>query len=161
LPQMVNDLLVDGNRLSCNGVFLRKDIALKHPFNPDRALSGTEDYELWLRLASRYPIYCDNRVTSIINQHDDRSVVTTDRQKLEARIGLLEKYLLEDKAFVEKFGGQVRKFKASNRVYIALHLALAKNARLGALSYLVKAMAQSPSALKQRAFYGTLKRLFI
>lgn len=161
LPEIANDELLNGNSLSCRGVFLRKDIADNHQFNPDRELSGTEDYELWLRLASRYPLYCDGRVTSAIIQHDARSVVTTDRKKLEMRIGLLEKYLLEDEEFVKRFGGRISEFKANNRVYIALHLALAKNARLGAIDYLFRALRQSPAVLKQRAFYGTLKRLFV
>src|SRR5690606_16343568 len=74
LQGISNERMIDGNQLSCNGVFVRRDIALKHPFNPDRDLSGTEDYELWLRLASRYPIYCESEVTSSIMQHDARSV---------------------------------------------------------------------------------------
>src|SRR5262245_63041093 len=91
LPEIANELLTDGNFLSCRGVFIRRDIALKHPFNEDRALSGTEDYELWLRLASRYPLYCDRRITSAIVQHDRRSVINTSRDDLFTRIELLEK----------------------------------------------------------------------
>ena len=161
LPDIANECLIAGNQLSCNGVFVRRDIALKHPFNPERALSGTEDYELWLRLASRYPLYCDNSVTSVIIQHDARSVVTTDREKLEDRIRLLEKFVLQDQEFVKRFGKRVAEFKANNRLYIALHLALAKSDRLGAIGYLFRAFRESPTAIKQRAFYGTLKRLFI
>jgi glycosyltransferase involved in cell wall biosynthesis len=160
LPATANDLLITGNYLSCNGVFLRKDIADQYHFNTDRALSGTEDYELWLRLASRFPICCDNRITSTIVQHDARSVVTTDQKKLEDRIGLLEKYLEEDEAFLKAYGDRLGTFKANNRVYLALHLALSKTNRAGALKYLFHALRQSPNALKARGFYGTIKRLY-
>jgi glycosyltransferase involved in cell wall biosynthesis len=161
LPATANDVLLTGNHLSCNGVFLRRDIAERFPFNPDRALSGTEDYELWLRLASRFPFYCDNRVTSIIVQHDSRSVVNTDQGKLENRITLLEKYLEQDEAFMKRYGDKLGIFKANNRVYIALHIALSKTNRAGAVKYLFQALRQSPDALKARGFYGTIKRLYI
>jgi glycosyltransferase involved in cell wall biosynthesis len=161
LPELANDILIDGNKLSCNGVFIRRDVAASHPFNSDRRLSGTEDYELWLRLASRFPIHCDSRITSVIVQHDSRSVVMTDRQKLEARIGLLEKYLSEDEGFIDRFGGRAAEFSANNRIYIALHLALGKNDRLGAIGYLIRSLICSPKALGNRAFYGTIKRLFV
>jgi glycosyltransferase involved in cell wall biosynthesis len=160
LPETVNDELINGNCLSCNGVFLRRDIAEKHMFNPDRDLSGTEDYELWLRLASRYPIHCNNRITSAIIQHDQRSVVTTDQAKLVRRIKLLEKYLLEDETFVEKYKDRLPEFRANNRLYIALHLALAGQ-RSDAVSYLAKSVGSSPKAFGRRSFYGTIKRLFI
>ena len=161
LPQIANEILVNGNHLSCDGVFLRKDIADAMPFNTDRALSGTEDYELWLRLASRYPLYCDERITSALVEHPARSVVTMDRGKLVRRIELLEQYVLSDDQFLEKFQKDLGMFKANNRVYISLHLALTKEDRLGAVKYLGKALLYSPKVLSNRAFYGTLKRLVI
>jgi len=160
LPDLANDRVILGNCLSCNGVFLRRDIAKEFSFNPDRALSGTEDYELWLRLASRFPLHCDKRVTSVILQHDLRSVVNTDQHKLENRIKLLEKYLEQDEAFLKRYGDKLKRFKANNRVYIALHLALSKTDRAGAVKYLFEALRQSPNALRVRGFYGTIKRLY-
>lgn len=158
LPPTANGVLLQGNHFSCNGVFLRRDIAENHPFNQDRALSGTEDYELWLRLAGRYQLHCDNRITSVILEHEGRSVMERDRRKLEKRIELLEKYLFEDAEFVKSFEKDIPAFKAGNRIYIALHLAL-NTKRRGAIEYLIKAIACSPKSLTARAFYGTLKRL--
>jgi glycosyltransferase involved in cell wall biosynthesis len=159
LPETANHLLTDGNFLSCRGVFVRRDIALDNPFNQDRRLSGTEDYELWLRLGSRYPLYCDRRVTSAIVQHDARSVINTNRDDLFNRIELLEKYLGEDPKFLEAYGRKIGEFKANNRIYIALHLVLARMNRPEAMILLAKSIGLSPSALRNRAFYGTIKRL--
>lgn len=159
LPEVANELLTNGNFLSCRGVFVRRDVALEHPFNQDRSLSGTEDYELWLRLASRYPLYCDKRITSAIVQHDARSVINTNRDNLFTRINLLEKYLAEDAKFIEAYGGKFDEFKANNRIYIALHLVLARTHRLEALSLLARSIGLSANALRNRAFYGTIKRI--
>jgi len=160
LPKVGNDRLIHGNALSCRGVFVRRDIAAVHQFNTDRGLSGTEDYELWLRLASRYPLYCDNRITSAIVQHDARSVVNTDKGRLVKRIELLEYYLHNDAEFIRRFGDRIGEFKANNRVYIALHLALAGH-KTEAYGFLLKALVISTTALKNRAFYGTIKRCLV
>jgi len=49
LPSPVNDKLMEGNFLSCLGVFVKREVLLEYKFNEDRLLSGSEDYELWLR----------------------------------------------------------------------------------------------------------------
>lgn len=161
LPPIANERLIDGNSLSCRGVFIRRDVALDNLFNQDRALSGTEDYELWLRLGSRYPLYCDNRITSAIVQHDLRSVVNSNREQLFTRIRLLEKYLADDPGFMQAYGRRFAELKANNRIYIALHLVLARTHRLEALSLLAKSLRLSANALRNRAFYGTIKRIFL
>ena len=161
LGENVNRQLIDGNGLSCNGVFLRRDIAVENPFNPDRSLSGTEDYELWLRLASRYTIHCDARVTSAILDHEGRSVVTTDRRRLEARIETLERSVKADSAFMDFYGDRLDRFMANNRLYIALHLALSKQDRVGAVAYLFRSLRYWPGVVSNRAFGGTLKRLIV
>ncbi len=76
LPSPVNDALADGNHLSCNCVFVRRDIFLDLPFSENRALSASEDYALWLRMAARYAfsMVC-GVVTSTLVNHDARSVV--------------------------------------------------------------------------------------
>src|SRR5690554_2651351 len=59
LPQKVpinKELIKKGNFMGCQGVFIKKTVFLKHQFNEDRKVATAEDYELWLRLAARYPI---------------------------------------------------------------------------------------------------------
>ncbi|MDW8303948.1 MAG: glycosyltransferase family A protein [Acidobacteriota bacterium] len=161
LPEIANFSLIKGNLLSCNNVFIRKDIALRHPFNETRELSGTEDYELWLRLASRYPLYCSNEIVSTIMHHENRSVVTTNKEKLLKRAEILEKSLGEDFEFIQKFGRYFCRIKAYNRAYIALHLALSQHSKLEVSKYLVRAVLCSPTILRRRIFYGAIKRSFI
>jgi len=42
--------IMHNNFLACGAVFIRRDVAKKNPFSEERKLSGTEDWELWLRL---------------------------------------------------------------------------------------------------------------
>lgn len=124
LPSPVNDKLLEGNFLSCMGVFLRRDVALENPFDEDRKLSGSEDYELWMRIAARVPILTFPEVTSRLINHENRSVILTNVENLVTRISSLDKKLQSDEMFIKRFGDQLNVFNSYRTLYLALHLAM-------------------------------------
>lgn len=154
-----NERLIHGNFLSCNGVFLKKSVAEANPFNSQRALSASEDYELWLRLASRFPLHHDNTVTSSIVNHDERSTLSSGKAQLVERMELLEAALAQDEMFLSRYGHHFGRFRADNCTYIALHLALAKTHRLDVLKYLLQSARLSPHVFSSRRFYAAIKHL--
>ncbi|MCU0437506.1 MAG: glycosyltransferase family 2 protein [Raineya sp.] len=156
----LNERLIKGNILSCNGVFIRKDIILKHPFVEDRILSASEDYELWLRLAAIYPIRYDNTITSTIINHDARSVLSINKDKLIARQEAFLKHLFADNTSNQKYHSFKSFFKSEAYTYIALHLAITKKHRTEVLQYLLKAFFTKPSVLTRRRFWASLKNIF-
>ncbi len=160
-PAHLNEILIDGNHLSCNGVFIRKDIANLFPFNEDRQLSASEDYELWLRLASRFTFHGLNVVTSTVYNHDKRSVVMTDVPKLTKRIHLLIKYLMEDKSFVTYYHNKLHLFRSYLDVFVALHVAIAGGSKMQSLSLLRSAFMIHPSVLFSRRFVAALKNILV
>lgn len=132
--------LVDhGNVLSCNGVFIRKDIALQFPFCESRILSGTEDYALWLRLSSRFKIWRVPGITSTIVNHEQRSMASHDVVKLINRNMFLLDYLQNDNHFMDYIGDNFNLIESECFSYIALHIVLAGNNRQG-FNFLMKAM---------------------
>ncbi|CAN5416431.1 hypothetical protein BH09BAC3_BH09BAC3_05520 [soil metagenome] len=157
----INNDLINGNHLSCNGVFMRNDIVSQFPFNEDRVLSASEDYELWLRLAARFPFYCDNTVTSTIVNHSQRSVVQTNQEPLIKRMDALWGHLLKDQSFVKAYGGALHSFKAYLNVYVALHLAIAKASPIKSMTYLFDAVRIKPSVLFSKRFLGALKSVIL
>ncbi len=124
LPSPVNEKLLEGNFLSCMGVFLKRDFALENLFDEDRKLSGSEDYELWMRIATQVPIITFPEITSRLINHNERSVNLVDPQKLVTRISLLERKVKDNREFVKKFGKNVAIFSSYCSLYLALHLAL-------------------------------------
>jgi hypothetical protein len=108
-------------------VFVKRDIISQYLFNEDRHLSGSEDYELWLRLAARYSIYTYSSSTACLVNHNTRSVVSTNEHKLLLRLDLLRKYLFADKAFMNYYCEKVNRFDAFLDLYGALHLAMDGN----------------------------------
>jgi len=159
MPPTVNSKLIYGNTISCNGVLLRKDIAENNLFNEDRILSASEDWELWLRIASQYPIHSCGIITSTIVNHVDRSVLNFDYKKLINRFEVFLKYVLSNKEVVDYYKGRLHILKASCNTYIALHIALIGNHRKIALKYLGKGIREYPQVVFTRRFIAVLKHI--
>jgi len=155
-----NRLLISGNHLSCNGVFIRKELFLRSRFTENRNLAGLEDWELWLRLAAVYPLYFSNTITSSILQHEDRSVLNNNAERLIQRVNLLMKLVEQNVSLKTFMASDVLRFKCSCTSYLSLHLALMKNQKRPALQYLFKTLALRPAFLFERRFYAILKNLF-
>lgn len=148
-----------GNFLSCMGVFVKKDILLKHPFNEDRDLSGTEDYELWLRLASRYPLYGIPTICACMINHHDRSVLQINEEKLIKRKNLLIATAYQDEAIRCFYGRKgLRNIKVHSFLYIALHLAMAKKIKK-ATAFLIKASKINFKVIFSYKWWVIIKKL--
>jgi glycosyltransferase involved in cell wall biosynthesis len=150
--------LIYGNLLSCNGVFIRADVARNFPFREERGLSGSEDWELWLRLSSHYKFHYSNEITSSIIYHDERSVLHSDEAKLISRKELSLKHAFEDSEVKAKYSKYFPRIESYLDLYISLHLILAKNKKR-AWKYLRSAFLLNPSVLFSRRFYAILKHL--
>jgi glycosyltransferase involved in cell wall biosynthesis len=158
LPDPVNEKLTEGNHLSCIGVFVKREVLLETPFNEDRDLSGSEDYELWLRLAARYPIFTIPSVTAEMVNHDARSVLQINPEKLERRRSLLKHYVWSD-PIVEKAFGRVRdKINGYMDLYVALHLAMGSY-RTRAAVKLWEAFVQHPWMFFTYRFWVVVKKI--
>lgn len=155
-----NAYLIRGNFLSCNGVFVRRDIALKNLFNEDRKLSAMEDWELWLRLASQYTLHYVNTITSSVINHDERSVVMTKKDVLIERVRLLVRYVKSNPAVVSYYKADFRKFESSCYSYVALHLSLTGKHKRETIKFLAKSIYKLPASLFHRRFFAIIKHLF-
>lgn len=157
----INHKMLLGNPFGCNGVFVRRDIFLAYPFNETRELSGSEDYELWARLAARFPLYYSNTITSVLIEHDQRSVLNVNRKDLVARINCLLNCLENDRAVMEKYGKDFDQIRMECYSYVSLHLAATPGNKAAGFSYLIKAIGSSPALIGRRRFYAIIKILLL
>jgi glycosyltransferase involved in cell wall biosynthesis len=155
----INDQIVNGNLLSCNGVFVRKEEILKNPFNEDRSLSSLEDWELWIRMSSRNTFKHANVITSTVIQHEERSVMTPDVQKIIQKVERFVSFILQDEANKKYFGKKINKATASAWTYAALHLAIANHNKKQVLSYLWKGLTTYPGEVFKKRFLVILKKV--
>ncbi|MCB9032281.1 MAG: glycosyltransferase family 2 protein [Chitinophagales bacterium] len=159
--ETLNNIICNGNPLSCNGVFIRKDIILNQPFNETRSLSASEDYDLWLKLAARYPLYYSNEVTSLIIDHDARSVRVMDAQKIIDRLKIFTASVFADEKIKQSFSKQLNTIQMYADLYIAVHLATTPKYKLQSIKYLCKTVFTDIGVLKTKAFYATIKNILI
>jgi len=154
------EYIAKGNPLSCMGVFVRRDILEEYPFNENRHLAGSEDWELWLRLAARYPIVFDSRIAAALLFHKDRSVINTNELKLSLRKYLSIGYAFDD-AYVQQSFSKYRKImEAYFDTYISLHLLLSGSNKK-AMRYLLDGFAMHPGCIVERRFLAIIKHLLI
>lgn len=157
----LNALMHKGNPLSCNGVFINRAIFLKHQFIEDRALSASEDYELWCRLAARYPLYYSNNISSYVIDHEERSVRTINGEKLIQRLELFLHYVQQDATNRTYYKEKINDIKMDAYSYIALHLVNVPKYKLKAIKYLVKAFSSQWRVITTKRFFAIIKNEII
>jgi glycosyltransferase involved in cell wall biosynthesis len=159
-PENVNLSLYKGNPFAIDSIFVRKDIAAENLFIEDRALSASEDYELWIRLGAQYPIYTSQEITVAFINHSGRSVITmSDSSKLIERFTKFLHYTLSNQQIVGFLGEQRKVFEMKNYLLLAVNLAV-NNHMKQSTHFLWKAVSTSPKFIFERGFYAFIKHYF-
>ena len=157
----LNKQLLLGNFLSCIGVFLRADITSNFKFNPARELSGSEDHELWLRIASQYPLKTNNSITAALIDHDNRSVVNIDENSLIKRQDIYLDLVLSSPLLKSFVLGYENKLKSNSYSYVSLHLALTGKHKKICLTYLIKAIQENYTMVFNKRFFAIVKHILL
>ncbi len=155
----LNNIIHKGNPFGCNDVFVRKDIFLMHKFNEDRKLTASEDYELWLRLAARYPLYYSNEITSLLIDHAQRSVRNVKVDVLITRMRSLVHYINEDEVARKYYGKKLKSIEMDCDSYISLHLSEVPKYKLVSAKYLLNAIGDSTTIFGNRRFLAIIRNL--
>ena len=154
------EVVVDGNVLSCMGVFIRREIAMENLFVEDRELSGSEDYELWLRLAGKYEFSYSNTITSAIIHHPSRSVLEQGQKNaLVKRVEKVLWHIMNNETLQKKYSKYNGRMRAINYCYLSLQLGLA-GYRKDAIKYLLLSVKYGPAIAFSKNFLAALKYIF-
>jgi len=152
----VNKIMYQGNHLACNPVFVRRDIALQNLFNEDRALTVSEDFELWLRMASQFPIYCTNTITSAFIIHSERSMTTMNtEEKLIPRFEKINQLVIDNNKVAQFLGSKKGLFLAINYMLLSSTLAIG-GYKKQAIKFSFKAIGLSKLVLFKKTFFVTV-----
>tara|TARA_B100000575_G_C23143148_1_gene665933 strand:- start:8490 stop:9398 length:909 start_codon:yes stop_codon:yes gene_type:complete len=144
LNGILNNKIFKKNILSCNSVFIRKDFFLQNKFCENRDLSGSEDWELWLRIASKEKFLGNKVISSIINNHIDRSTIKQNLKKMIKRIDTLEKIILSKRYLVQK-NIYYKNVRSEIYSFKSLILSSDKDKRKEAVIYLFNSLFLRPS----------------
>jgi glycosyltransferase involved in cell wall biosynthesis len=131
-----------GNIMSCMGVFVRRDILIDNLFHEDRTLAGFEDWELWIRLASRFRFHYHPDVTSALLQHEDRGSLHAERIRLVGKAMLFMRLITTNPIVVNAYGPYLKKLRANVYSYISLHLSSNRLEKRAAWGFLLRALRE-------------------
>jgi glycosyltransferase involved in cell wall biosynthesis len=150
------------NFLACGSVFINREVALAFPFSVDRSLSGSEDWELWLRLYAEFDFV---RVPVAIfkqRHHPNRGLLTADAIQVTSRETLFAQLIEQHRRSLKKrfTDEEINLLKADRMTLIALVQILEGKRKL-AFQYWSKSFTLSPRVLKRRRFLAVAKKLML
>jgi glycosyltransferase involved in cell wall biosynthesis len=130
-------------------------------FVEDRALSGTADWELWMRLAARWPIGFVDQTATCVRVHPRRahapSNMLADPAWMESGMLAGVRYSLADPYVAQRAGRQARAIRSHMYVTIALN-AYANGLRRRSWSWLARSVRAWPPQLLDARFWGAASR---
>lgn len=125
-------------------------------FQKDRDLSGTADWELWLRLAARYPAgFTDHAATCIRVHHRNMS---SDPAWMERAMLAGVRHALEDPVIARRVGRHSNRVRSHMCVTIALN-AYGAGRRGRAARWLLRSVQIWPAQVADPRFLGAAARL--
>ena len=146
--------LAAGNFLSCIGVFLHRDIYQTYRFDTNPLLTGSEDWDLWLRIAAEHDVDRIPNVNSGIRQHEGRTVARQDLEQAEARVAYILNKLRSDAQMVSAFAPFLSLLTSVRQTMLA-SIANDNGEHRRARAYLRDALRSYPPVAFRRFFIRT------
>ena len=151
------EMISKGNFLSCIGNFIHKDIYKTIFWDENQELTGTEDYEFWLRVIAHYPIV--GRIDKINNgmlEHPGRSVNNDSIDKAKYRANYMLNKIKKDEYLSEVYHEKYfNNIKATLYSYMSYMGRLANNPK-EMYENLMVAIKCNKKLLLERSTYTTL-----
>ena len=124
-------------------------------FTEDRDLSGTADWELWMRLAARWPVGFVDQTLTCIRVHGRN--MSADPRYMERAMLAGVRHALADPVIARRARGREAFIRACMYVTIALN-AYANGRRSRSWMWLLRALVTWPPQALDGRFFGALAR---
>lgn len=109
--------ITGGNFLSSVGVFIHRDIFKNYSFDSNPILTGSEDWDFWLRVVPYYKPGRINKVNNGVVQHASRSVNQMDLSGLQRRFAYLTTKIMDDAELNAIYGKYLKRLEAGSLLY--------------------------------------------
>jgi glycosyltransferase involved in cell wall biosynthesis len=152
--------LLHNNFLACGSVFVKRELAVKFPFSEDKLLSGTEDWELWLRLYAEHNFIKFPETIFKQRQHTGRSLNVKDAERVRQRETSFICHINENRQLLSKrfSESELNLLIADRHTLIAL-AQWGSGSRQIAQKHILESLKQSIHVLQRKRFWAVLKKL--
>lgn len=146
------------NQLSINGISIERELLLEHLFSEDRRFVVAEDLCVWLKIGCRVGIHQINIPTTVIVQHDQRSMALPSPEVIGYCTQEMLKSLRQDRFFSDNFQYLIPAIEANQLSLQALSHSMLKE-RLKAITLLAKAISLNTKQITNRRTLGIIKHI--
>lgn len=147
--------ITGGNFLASIGVFIHQDIFQKYSFDTSSILTGSEDWDFWLRVVADYQPGRINKVNSGVVQHGARSTNHMELDTLERRFKYLTDKLSRDPQLSSVYAKYLKRLEAGSLLYTST-VANLMCQHSAALRLLRRAAFLDPRMMGSRSFIKAL-----
>ena len=156
-PSLADPLqaITSGNFLASIGVFIHRDIYENYSFDTNPLLTGSEDWDFWLRVVPHYQPGRINKVNSGVVQHGARSINHMELDKLERRFKYLTDKIKDDPSLSSVYANYLKRLEAGSLLYTST-VANLMCRHSDALRLLRRAASLDPSLMGSRGFMKAL-----
>jgi glycosyltransferase involved in cell wall biosynthesis len=109
--------ITGGNFLSSVGVFVHRDIYARYRFDPAPVLTGSEDWDFWLRVVADHRPGRIDKVNNGVVQHGDRSTNGLELERLHERFAYLRNKIAGDPHLKSVYGKSLKRLEAGALLY--------------------------------------------
>ena len=109
--------ITGGNFLSSVGVFIHRDIYASYRFDPAPVLTGSEDWEFWLRVVADHRPGRIEKVNNGVVHHGGRSTNSSELERLRERFAYLRDKVSKDPHLKSVYGGSLKRLEAGALLY--------------------------------------------
>jgi glycosyltransferase involved in cell wall biosynthesis len=151
------DAITSGNFMSCTGNFLHKEVYGKYRFDTTRDLTGSEDWEFWMRVIADYDVGRIEKYNNGIQQHAERTINNHDIEPMERGLAYLVRKFRQDEHLSDVYRGHLDRIEANCFLYLNL-LANDGHLRGRAYQYLRQAFRADASVVLTNRFLRSVRR---
>ena len=156
---ILNHYIFKRNILSCNSVFIKRDFFLKHKFSENKELSGSEDWDLWLRLATTQKILGNDIISTGVYNHNKRSTKIQDYIKIIRRLDILTQRILNPK-IINLSNKQLRYVLSEIYSFKSVIISFSYNQKIKTIKYLIISLKFKGIRIINIRTFLILKNLF-
>ncbi|MCC7308874.1 MAG: glycosyltransferase family 2 protein [Acidobacteria bacterium] len=158
-PSIKNRLksISSGNFMSCIGNFVHSTIFRRYRFDTKPELTGSEDWEYWMRILADYEVGRIDKYNCAVQHHEARTINNQNIDAIEAGLIYLSHKFREDEHLSAIYDRYLDRIEASSFLYLNVLANDAKN-RGRACEYLRRSAQADFSVLFTERFLRCLRR---
>lgn len=111
--------ITDGNFYGCIGVFIHREIYERYRFDTNPLLTGSEDWDFWLRVTADYKPGRIEKINSGVVHHGGRTIKHLDLGKLRQRLTYIYEKISSDSHLREVYQKHLKRLQVGSLIYTA------------------------------------------